>query len=114
MRRIVAFGLLGVLAVSAPGCGGPDALLHEALANLNAYAESVEKKDPLDRQLATLERFRATEEKLNKLPPDKKEQLLKRYEAELKRARDRLDAALKSQVLEGGTSPPNPLDNFLK
>jgi hypothetical protein len=114
MRRIVAFGLVGVVLGSATGCGGPDALMREALVNLNAYADAIERKEPPDRQLASLDRFRATEEKLDKLPADKKEQLLKRYEGELKRAKERLDAALKSQVLEGGTVPPNPLDHFLK
>jgi hypothetical protein len=68
MRRIVAFGLVGVVLGSATGCGGPDALMREALVNLNAYADAIERKEPPDRQLASLDRFRATEEKLDKLP----------------------------------------------
>ena len=114
MKRIVAFGLVGALLVSTTGCSGPDSLMREALAHLNAFAESIEKKEPLDRQLATLERVRVSEEKINKLSSNQKEPLLKRYEPDLKRVKDRIDAALKAQVLEGRTPSPNPMDTFLK
>jgi hypothetical protein len=114
MKRTVAFGLLAVLLGSASGCGGQDALIREALLNLNAYADTIERKEPPERQQAALERFRSTEEKINKLPADKKELLLKRYEPELNRVKERIDAALKNQILEGGALTPNPLDSFLK
>jgi hypothetical protein len=114
MKRIVAFGLVSVLLAPTTGCNSQDALMKEALANLNAYAETIEKKEPLDRQLAALERFRATAEKIDKLPPADKDKLRTQYEQQLKRVRERIDSAMKNQILEGGTLPPNPLDNFLK
>jgi hypothetical protein len=113
MKRTLALSLVGLFLVSAPGCGGRDALMKEALAHLNAYAETLEKKEPPERQLATLDRFRSTAEKLEKYPEAEKEDLRKRYEAELKRVRERIDAAFKNQILEGGTPPPNPVDTFL-
>ena len=116
MKRIVAFGLLGVVLVCAPGCGGPDALMKEFIANLNLLADTIEKKEPADRQEAARERVRATAEKIDKLKlsAEDKEKLLKKYEPELKKAKERIDTALKNQLLEGGVIQPNPLDGFLK
>ena len=67
MKRIVAFGLVGVLLVSASGCGGPDSLMKELIANLNAFAETLEKKESKERQQAAADRVRGTVEKLDKL-----------------------------------------------
>jgi hypothetical protein len=114
MMRCAKFGLLCAILIAAAGCGGSDLLMREALTHLNAYAEMIEKKETPERQAAALARIRSSEEKINKLPPEKKEQLLKQYEQELNRARERIEAALKNQILEGGTPPPNPLDHFLK
>jgi hypothetical protein len=113
MKRAVAFGLVALVLVTAPGCGGKDALMKEALAHLNAYAETIEKKESLDRQLGTLDRFRSVAEKLDKYPEPEKEELRKRYESDLKRVRDRIDAAFKNQVLEGGSPQANPVDSLL-
>jgi hypothetical protein len=113
MKRIVALGLVGVVLVAAAGCGGRDMLMKEALANIHAYAETIEKKESQERQRAALNRFTTTAEKIDKLPAAEKDELRTQYESQLKQARERLDAALKNQILEGGTPPPNPLDNFL-
>jgi hypothetical protein len=114
MMRFVAVCLVGALLLPASGCGGPDTGMREALAHLSAYTEAIEKKESPERQAATRQRFEAAAEKINKLPADRKDQLLKRYQADIARARERLDAALKNRVLEGDPLPPNPLDTFLK
>lgn len=116
MKRLVAFGLMSIVLVCAPGCGGPDTLMKEFLANLNLFAETLEKKEPPERQQAALERVRTTVEKIDKLKlsAEDKEKLLKRYESDLKKAKERIDTAIKNQLLEGGAIPQNPLDGFLK
>src|SRR5438067_9574648 len=66
MKRIVTFGVVGILLAAAPGCGGPDALMKELIANLNTYAEVIEKKESKEKQQAALERVRTTAEKFDK------------------------------------------------
>ena len=116
MKRLVALGLVGVVLVCVPGCGGSDALMKEFIANLNLYAETLEKKEPFDRQQAALDRVRTTVEKIDKLKLSQEEQdkLLKKYEPELKKAKERIDTALKAQILEGGVVQPNPADALRK
>lgn len=116
MKRFVALGLVGVVMLSATGCGGPDGQMKELLANLNLYAETIENKESPERQDAARARVRTSAEKIKKLNLSKEDQekLLKRYESELRRVKDRLDAALKNQALEGGSAPPNPLDGFFE
>jgi hypothetical protein len=113
MKRLVASGLCVVL-VSVAGCGGPDLVVKELIANANVYAETIEKKDPRERQEAAFERVRSSLDKFDKLSKDEQERAVKRNEQDLRRVKDRIDAALKNQALEGGAVAPNPLDGFIK
>lgn len=113
MKRLVALGLCVILA-SVAGCGGPDLVVKELIANANVYAETIEKKDPRERQDAAFERVRASLDKFDKLNKDEQERAVKRNESDLRKAKERIDAALKNQALEGGTVLPNPLDGFFK
>ncbi len=110
MKRFVAFGLVGVLLLCATGCGGPDALMKEFIVNLNVYAETLEKKESREKQAGALERIKTTIEKMDKLKLSKDEQdkLLAKYDAEFKRAKERIEAAQKTLVMEGGTAPDTP------
>jgi hypothetical protein len=116
MKRIVALGAVGVLLLSAAGCGGPDNLMKEFIANLNAYAETIEKKESQERQQAAADRVNATIEKLDKLKlsEEQYQKLLKKYESELNAATERVKKAQLAQELEGrpGVTPPNPLPGF--
>ncbi|MBN9118042.1 MAG: hypothetical protein J0I06_02555 [Planctomycetes bacterium] len=116
MKRLVALGLMGVVLASVAGCGGPDGLMKELIANLNLYAETIEKKDSPERQEAARDRVLASVEKIKKLHLSDEDlnKLLKRHESDLERVKSRLDAALKSQALEGGQTPPNILEGVLK
>jgi len=116
MKRILALGLVGAVLVCASGCGGPDALMKEFIANLNLFADTIEKKEPADRQQAAIERVRTSAEKLDKLKlsQEEKEKLLKKYEPELKKVKERIDTALKNQLLEGGANQTNPLEGLFK
>ncbi len=114
MKRIVACGVLGVVLVCAPGCSGPDSLMRELIVHLNAYAETVEKKEPLDKQLAAFERARTTYGKIEKLSTEDRDKLLKKFDSDWKKVRDRIDTALKNQSMEGGAASPNVMDGFFK
>lgn len=117
MKRFVALALVAVVLVSVAGCGGPDGLMKELLVNLNVYAETIEKKDPPERQEAARDRVLATVEKFKKLNLSKEDQdkLLKKHESDLRKVNERIDSALKNQALEtGGSAPPNVLDGFFK
>jgi hypothetical protein len=114
MKRLVALGLVGAVLVSLTGCGGPDSLMKELVSHLNVYAETIEKKDSPERQQAAFDRVRTTLEKIDKLKlsTDEQQKLLKRYESDLRRVKDRIDSALKNQAAEGGPVPPNVLEGF--
>ena len=116
MKRFVALGLVGVVLVSVAGCGGPDGLMKELIANLNLYAETIEKKDSPERQEAAANRVRATLDKIEKLnlSKDDREKLVKKHDSDLQKVTNRIDAALKNQALEGGPQPPNVLEGFFK
>ena len=67
MNRSAALGIVGALLLTATGCSGPDAVMREFVINLNALAESIEKKEPIARQQAASDRVRATIDKIDKL-----------------------------------------------
>jgi len=104
MKRIMALGLVGLLLTSVTGCGGPDSLMKEFIANLNAFAETLEKKESKEKQQAALDRVKATSEKLNNLKMNDadKEKLMKKHEAELNAALKRVGDAWMAQLTEGG------------
>ena len=115
MNRPAAFGTIGTLLLCVTGCSGPDALVKEFIANLNLYAETLEKREPKEKQQAALERVRSTIERIDrlKLSPEDRTKLLARHDAEFKRAKERLEEAQKAVVMEGGDAP-DPLVNFKK
>lgn len=104
MKRSAAFGAVGALLLCVTGCGGPDALMREFIANLNVYAETLEKRESREKQQAALDRIKATVEKIDRLKLSKEDQdkLLARYDAEFKRAKERVEAAQKAVAMEGG------------
>ncbi|MBY0459564.1 MAG: hypothetical protein K2V38_19765 [Gemmataceae bacterium] len=104
MKRLLALGLACVLVLSASGCGGPDSLMREFIINLNAYADTLEKRESRERQAAALDRIRLTAEKLDKakLSKDDQDKLFAKYESQLKDARTRVETAQKAYLLEGG------------
>jgi hypothetical protein len=118
MKRIVVFGFVGVLLLSATGCGSPDALMKELIANLNLLADVIEKKEPRDKLQGAIERVNATADKINKLKlsDEQKAELFKKHEAELNKVKSRLEEAQKKRALEGGADdiPPIVVDNYLK
>jgi hypothetical protein len=114
VKRIVAGALLCTALLCAAGCGGPDALVRELIVNLNAYAETVEKKEPAEKQLAAHDRARATAAKIDKLSKEDREKLLKKHEAALRKVFERVQAAHKNQAMAGGAVPPDVLDGFFK
>jgi hypothetical protein len=114
MKRLVASGLVGLVLASVAGCGGPDLVVKELIANANLYAETLEKHDSRDRQDAAFERVRSSLDKFDKLSRDEQEKAVKRNEQDLRRTKERIDAALKNQALEGGAVAANPLDGFFK
>jgi hypothetical protein len=109
MRRAIAAGLAAVL-VAASGCAGPDAAARELLAALGVYAETIEKKDPPERQRAAFDRARTALDKFQKLPADEQQRMTARHAADFQRARERFEAARRTQVLEGGAEPLDVLE----
>ncbi len=114
MKRVVALGVVGLVLAAGSGCSGSDLAVKELIANANLFADTIEKKDPPERQDAARERVRASREKFEKLSKEDQERALKKNESDLKKVKDRIDAALKNQALEGGAVLPNPLDGFVK
>lgn len=116
MRRAVAIGAVGALLLCAPGCGGPDALMKEFLTNVHVYAETLEKREPREKQAAALDRIRGTAEKMDrlKLGKDEQDKLLARYDGEIKRAKERVEAAQKTVAAEGGGADLPDLFSNLK
>lgn len=114
MKRLVALGVVGVLLLTAPGCGGPDALMREFVVNLNAYAETLEKNESRDKQAAALERIKATAEKMDKLKlsQEEKDKLFAKYEADFKQAKERVEAAQRARLLAGDTDTPDVFGGF--
>lgn len=117
MKRIVAFGLVSALLVSASGCSSPDSLMKELIANLNVCADIIEKKESPEKLRGAIERTRVTAEKIDKLKLTKEQQdaLLTKHEADLKKVKDRLEAAQKARKLEGGADdlPAIVVDGFI-
>jgi hypothetical protein len=111
MKRFVALALVAISLVALPGCGGPDAVMKELVANLNRWAEVVKKGESIERQQAAADRVRNTLEKLDrmKLSPEEREKLFAKYEAELNEAGERLDDAMAQQAAAGG---PVAFPNF--
>lgn len=117
MKRSAVIGAVGALLLCVSGCGGPDALMREFITNLNGYAETLEKREPKEKQQAALDRIKTTAEKLDKLKlsQEEKDKLLARYDAEFKRAKERVEAAHKALMLEGGgADTPDLFSNFKK
>jgi predicted PP-loop superfamily ATPase len=106
MKRVLAFAVVACFSFTATGCGGPDALMKEFLVHLNSYAEMLEKNESREKQLATLERVKATMERIDKLKltTEQKDALLKKYEAEFAKVKDRIQAAEKAAAMSGGTN----------
>ena len=114
MKRVVALGLVGVVLGSITGCGGPDVAAKELLAALGVYAETIEKNDPPERQRAAFDRGRTALDKFQKLSKEDQERMVKKYDADFKRARERFEAAKRAQVLEGGAEPLDVLEGVFK
>jgi hypothetical protein len=118
MKRIVAFGLVCVLLLTATGCGSPDALMKELIANLNVLADVIEKKESKDKVQAAIERVNATADKINRLQlrEEQRADLFKRHEDELKKVATRLEEAQKKRILEGADDdlPHIVVENFIK
>ena len=114
MKRLVALGVVGILLLSATGCGGPDALVREFVVHMNAYADTLEKKESRDKQAAARERIRTTAAKIDKLELSKeeKDKLSAKYDAELKKAAERVEAAQKADLLDGGPDAPEVPNPF--
>lgn len=119
MKRTVAFGLVAALLVSAPGCGSPDSLMKELVINLNVLAEVIEKRESREKYVAACERVNATADKIDKLKLSKEQQdaLFAKHDADLRKVKERLEAAQKACKLEGGPDydlPPIVVDGFIK
>ncbi|MDY3559383.1 hypothetical protein R5W23_000375 [Gemmata sp. JC673] len=116
MKRYAAYGAVGALLLCVTGCGGPDALMREFVANLNVYAETLEKREPKEKQQAALDRIKATTEKLDRLKLSKEDQdkLFTRYDAELKRVKERVEAAQKAVAMEGADADTPDLFSTFK
>lgn len=116
MKRIVAFSLTAVVLISASGCGSPDALMKELIANLNLCADMIERKEPKERVRQAIDRANNTAEKINKLKLSKEDQetLVKKHEDDLKKVAERLKAAQTKWKLEVGDDlPPIVVDDFI-
>lgn len=107
MKRIVAFGLVGILLSSAAGCGGPDSQVERFVADLNAAADLMESDAPREKVERAISRANAAAERINKLKLSAGEQeaLLARHDEELKAAVKRL-ADARSKWKGEGELPP--------
>lgn len=114
MSRAVALGVVCVVLAGVSGCGGPDVAARELLLAVNAYAETIEKKDSPERQRDAFDRGRTALSKFQKMSTDEQERMTKKYESDFKRARDRFEAAKRAQVLEGGGEPLDILEGAFK
>ncbi len=116
MKRFVALGIVGVLMFATTGCGGPDSLFKEYIANVNALADSIEKKESKEKIQAVADRMKATQDKIDKLKlsDSEKESLKKKYEKDLEAAMKRLLSAILKVGMEGGGDNLPKLDNLMK
>lgn len=114
MKRFVAIGVVCVLLLSVTGCGSPDALMKEFIANLNGYAETLEKKESKERQSSALERIKNTTEKLDraKLSKDEQDKMFAKYKDEFEKAKERVEKAQKALAMDGGATADAPPDLF--
>ncbi|MBP3958745.1 hypothetical protein J8F10_26160 [Gemmata sp. G18] len=118
MKRRVVLGAIGLLLFTATGCGGPDALVKEFIVHLNGYAETLEKKESRDKQAAALERVKSTLEKIDKLKlsQEERDKLIAKNDGELKKAKERVESAQKTYLMDGGaaTDFPDLFGGFVK
>lgn len=114
MQRMLLLGFVGFALAAATGCGGPDVTTKELLAALGQYSEAIEKKESPDRQRAAFDRARTALEKFQKLDKGKQDEMLKKYDADLQKARARFEAAKRQYVLEGGSEPLDVLEGAFK
>ncbi len=118
MKRFVALGAVGFLLLTVTGCGGPDALMREFIVHLNGYAETLEKKESRDKQAGALERVKSTIEKIDKLKlnQEEREKLIAKYDGEFKKAKERVETAQKTYLMDGGaaTDFPDLFSGFVK
>lgn len=58
MTRVLAIGVVGLVLASVTGCGGPDSLMKQQIANLNALADSWEKGESAEKQKAIMDKIK--------------------------------------------------------
>jgi phosphosulfolactate phosphohydrolase-like enzyme len=116
MKRFAVLGVVGVVVLAATGCGGPDSLMKEYIANLNGLSDAIEKKESKDRVQAAADRVKATQDKIDKLKLSEGERdgLKKKYQQDLEAAVKRVLAASLKAAMEGGTEGLPRLDMLKK
>jgi hypothetical protein len=99
MKRALVCGFVALLLIPAAGCKGndPESLIKQQIADMNALADALEKKESPEKLKAAAEKLKATSEKFKnlKLPEDQSKKLLEKYGGEL------IGAAFKLAAAEG-------------
>ena len=104
MKRFAALALIACALPALAGCSGPETVMKELVANINRWADVVDKGESVERQQAAADRVRNTLEKLDrmKITPEDREKLFAKYEDDLNKAGERLDEAMAKRVAAGG------------
>src|SRR5262245_18405554 len=96
MHRIAPTCLLALSLTLLPGCGGgPEGAMKDYVARMDAVSEALEKREPKEKVEALLRAMHEAEESLKHVnaSAEEKKQLKNDYQAEIKRATNRMVAA---------------------
>ena len=117
MKRALVYGFVALLLVPATGCKGndPESLIKQQIADMNALADALEKKESPEKIKAAAEKLKATSDKLNalKLPEDQQKKLLEKYGQDLIGAAFKLAAAQMNNP-EGAAAVENIVKDAMK
>lgn len=121
MTRRIALSLMGAFALSAMGCGkSSDSLMRDMIADVNNLAESIEKKEPKEKQEKIAERLKGLGEQMKqvKMSDDEKKKLQEKYKDDMGKAFSRLMQAQMKVAMEGmggkGGPMAPPMPNFFE
>ncbi|HSQ58426.1 MAG TPA: hypothetical protein VLM40_22080 [Gemmata sp.] len=96
MKRAMPLTVIGLLLVATTGCSSsPESLIKQSIADMNALADALEKKEPLDKIQAAADRVKASQEKLRtkKMSSEEKKRLEELYKNSEKEALKRMTIA---------------------
>ncbi len=113
LRRTVCL-VTSAAFLGLAGCGGPDSLIKEQIADMNALADAMEKGESEEKIKELSKKMEATGKKLEdlKLSEEDKKKLIEKHKAEFEKAGSRMMAAMMKKMVGGMGGVPGMPGGF--